>query len=63
MHSWVFRNRRRLEQIYARRRATPERPARAELAACEGPGWAEAEREGLRIHVLFPSRSPILPAA
>ncbi len=60
MHSWVFRNRRRLEVIYARRRAGS---ARVEQAAAREPGQAEAEREGLRIYVLFPRQSPILPAA
>ena len=60
MQAWVFRNRRRLEVIYARRRAGSAQSAPAAVA---GPGLAEAEREGLRIYVLFPCQSPILPAA
>ena len=60
MHSWVFRNRRRLEVIYARRLAGS---TRVEEPAARAAGQAEAEREGLRLYVLFPRQSRILPAA
>jgi len=60
MHSWVFRNRRQLELIYARRRAGS---ARVEQTSATRRDQAEAEREGLGIYVLFPRQSPILPAA